>query len=679
MPQSIDDEIGAPDATADAADRDRTDASPPHARERIRLTGWRPLLRALLLSIVAALLCALTLELSGLLGEEWRYWESTFTEGLSYVADSLVIWLVLVVLIGLTNRVLVPITFVAVTTVVIAVVNRVKLNLRYEPVYPNDVDFLSQPGFLLSQVSPVSLLVVVVLVAAAVVGLVRLGRRRGPMLAPIWPRGLSPLRQLGVVATRALVITLAIALLADATRFNEPGNPWRSLYEVGPRQWHYWDQRTNYLANGFVGGFLYNMPAEAMETPEGYDPATMDAVADRYEQIAARVNRTRTGSLDDVNVVLVLSESFTDPTRLNGFELERDPIPQTRALMKRSSAGTLLAQLYGGGTANMEFELLTGQSIGLFTPQMKSPYQMLLPSMDSYPSAVSWFADQGHTPVAVHPYVPSFYQRDQVYDVLGFDSFTDQSTIADPERIEDNEFISDKTAFDQVTSIIDDSAEPLMVNLVTMQNHIPVDGNYSDPIGVTGPEDEGQADRIGQYARGLEHTDEALQDFLADLEQSDEKTVVVFYGDHLPGIYNDAIADQNPGLGMYTTPFFLWSSEGTPQRTFPQTSPTHLLPALYEMADAPIPPYFAMLDRVRSRVPGIEQGRMLDPSGRELDGDSLDRRTQRLVDDYRLVQYDFSIGDRLVVDRMWPGSTREDADDSGDPGDTGDTDSADGS
>ena len=621
-------------------------------------TPWHAILWAQRVSWLGAMACALVLELSGLIGEGPVWWESTFIDGLSYVADSLIIWLILVVLIGLTNRVVLSLGIVVAFTVVIAVANRVKLGLRSEPVYPSDVDFVKQPEFLTTMVSPHMLVVAVIGILGIVAAAWFIGRRYEPRMASIWPTHLSIGRQLVAVLTRAAIVTMALALLMDATRFNDPGNPWRGLYEVGgDRKWRSWNQRTNYLANGFVGGFLYNMPTVAMTTPEGYGEEALDALATRYERAAAKVNRNRTGSLDDVNVVMVLSESFTDPTSLNGFELAEDPIPKTRAVMEAGTSGTMLAQLYGGGTANMEFEMLTGQSIGLFEPQLSSPYQMLVPNYEQYPSAVGWFASQGHTPIAVHPYMTGMYKRNQVYDTLGFDQFIHDTTMAETEKIEDNEFISDKSAFDEVRRQITASDSPLMVNLVTMQNHIPVDGNYADPIPVTGV-DESQAERIGNYSRGLSHTDDALAEFLAGLKRSKEKTVVVFYGDHLPGIYDSSISEQNPDEGMYTTPFFLWSSEGTPQQQLPQVSPTQFLPLLYDMVDAPVPPYYVLLDRLRAQAAALEQGRMLDPTGTTITEDDLSRQGQKILADARMVQYDFSIGDRYALDRMWPGSLR---------------------
>lgn len=626
--------------------------------ERPARTPWQAMLWAQRVSWLGAMACALVLELSGLIGQDAGWWRATFVNGLGYVADSLVIWMIMLALIALTNRVILSLGIVVAFTLVIAVANRVKLGLRSEPIYPSDVDFLKQPKFLTTMVPPQMLVVAGLGLVLIVLAAWFLGRKFEPRMLAIWPAHLSPGRQFGAVVLRAAVVTLALALIFDTTRFNNPGNPWRGIYEVGEGQrWRYWNQRANYNANGFVGGFLYNMPTVAMKTPDGYSQQTMDELTSRYERAAAQVNKRRKGSLDDVNVVVVLSESFSDPTKLQGFELDQDPIPKTRALMQSGTAGTMMAQLLGGGTANMEFEMMTGQSIGLFNPQLSSPYQMLVPEYDQYPSAAGWFASHGHKPIAVHPYITSFYKRDQVYKIFGFDNFIHDTTMAEQDRIDDNEFISDQSAFDEVRRQIGESDQPLMVNLVTMQNHIPVDGNYHDPIGVTGV-DGAEADRIGNYARGLAHTDDALADFLAGLKRSGEKTMVVFYGDHLPGIYSSGTIDQNPGLGMYTTPFFIWSSEGTPKRVLPQSSPTQFLPMLYETADAPIPPYFALLDRLRKRVTALEQGRMLDPQGNEITEDDLDESGKKVLQDARLVQYDFSIGERYSVDRMWPGSMR---------------------
>lgn len=609
-------------------------------------------------SLQAALAVTVVLEAStlGLFYPRWLK-DQLFDGGAFYV-DTLVVWTVIAFGWAVLGRLWWSIGLVMSLALTVGVGNLVKMRLREEPVYPSDLDFLGEPGFLTSMVSPVFLVVALAAIVGVLVAAVRIGRRMAATYPrPSW-RSLPREQAVSVLGLRVVVGLVAALLLMQAGQFNQPGNMWRSLYELRGDHWRYWSQKTNYRSNGFVGGFLFNMPVSAMARPKGYDEGAMTLIADRYEALAAQVNADRTGSLDDVNVVLVLSESFTDPTDLEGFELERDPIPRTRALMERTTSGHMLAQMYGGGTANMEFETLTGQSLGLFRAQMLSPYQMLVPDHDDYPSAVGWFRSHGHDAIAVHPYRVGMYKREQVYERFGFESFIHDTTMAETDTIDDNPYISDQSAFDEVLTQIDQHDRPLLVNLVTMQNHIPVDDHYDDPIKVTGT-DGGQGRKIGQYARGLEHTDDALASFLATLEQGSEKTIVLFYGDHLPGIYGSSVKNDNAGLSLYRTPFFIWSNqpEQNEPRAVATTSPAFFLPLVYDVADAPMPPYLVLLDQLHQHVSAIQQGRLLDADGEVTKESELAPEAARLLDDLRLVQFDFSIGGRFALDRMWPGST----------------------
>ena len=262
------------------------------------------------------------------------------------------------------------------------------------------------------------------------------------------------------------------------------------------------------------------------------------------------------------------------------------------------------------------------------------------------------FRGTGHRAIAIHPYFTGMYQRQKVYDNLGFDEFVHDTTMQSQKKIERGEFISDESAFGEVLHQISTNEQPAFINLVTMQNHVPVTGSYEKPLPVNGVEKQ-QAERAGQYARGLIYTDVALADMLSSLEENEEPTYVVFYGDHQPGIYNDEVVDRNPGIGMYQTPCFIWSNQGTEPVAAPLTSPTMFLPMLFEMAGAQVPPYYALLDAVRGEVPAMEQGKFFDAEGTEYDEGSFTPWAKELLHDMALVQYDFSIGQRYAVDDMF--------------------------
>lgn len=588
--------------------------------------------------------------------DSWR--ETMFHTNAAFYADCIALWVICCLLWAVIGRLSVTIGIVTPLVVLITTVNQTKLRYRLEPLFPSDRDFLAEPSFLLSMVplsqAVLGLIALLLLGVGLAVGIGRLSRP--------WRRRWSELTRGERVVrygVRGTTLILAGLLVAQMAAFNEPGNPWRALYESrnGP-DWRPWSQDMNYLANGFVGGFLYNMPVDPMARPAHHTEAELDAIVERHTAAATRINATRTGSLADTNVVLVLSESFSDPFANERFTLDRDPIPFTRDLMGRTWSGSTLGGVFGGGTANMEFEALTGQAISLFNPQLHSPYQMLVPEFDAYPSVVGALRSEGHRAVAVHPYNRSMYKRQAVYESLGFDEFIDERSISSTATIDDNPHISDAAAFDEVVRQIDDADDPLVLNLVTMQNHAPYADIYSDPIGVHGSIGPWYASVLGNYLRGLEHTDAALEDFLADLGRQDEDTIVLFYGDHLPGGFPDEVVGTSLGSAAYRTPFFLWdSNESQGAGDLEAASPGFFLPLLYSYADAPVSPYLALLQQFHDEVGSLQRGRVVAHDGTPIDPKNLTARQQQLLDDLRHVQYDVAMGGWYAQERMWPGAT----------------------
>lgn len=609
------------------------------------------ILGGLLIVLVSAALCAFALQYST------RGEGDTLVQimGTTALLDILVITVVMVFVWSLLGRVWWSVGLVMGLVLLIAAANQNKVELRREPVFPSDLDFISEAGFLFSVVGLGTALAILfgVLAFIAVTALI------GWVTGRWFPR--PRLRRRGgglnkkVLVTRVVAFVFTGGLLVHAWNFNEPPNLWRSMYDAAGPGWSTSSQLWNYRTNGFLGGFLYNTPVQAIETPENYDAETMDELTERYEERADEINVDREGSLEDTNVVFILSESFTDPSWMGGMELDTNPIPATQDVMSETLAGQMYASTYGGGTSTMEFESLTGQPVGLFRPQVTSPYQMFVSDYDAYPSAVGAFSELGHDTVALHAYNLHMYKRSAVYQTLGFDEVINDEAMQNQTHLEQSPYISDQAAFDEVLYQMDNRENPMFLNLVTMQNHGPFLDFYQDPIG-SDIEDQSRADEIGQYARGLAYSDEAMTEFMEQLQDRDEETILVFYGDHHPGVYNEEILDNGDPDDNMRTPYFVWSSETNESVQGGAITPAMLLPALYEVADAPVSPYIALLDDVRGSLPVLQHGRTLDPQGQPVDLEDLDAETESLLEDLTLVQYDFSIGERYSVDTMWPGS-----------------------
>lgn len=618
----------------------------PAAAPRVR---WLALIGCVVLVIVAASVCAFLLQYSTRMeGEEAaQIAAATSPVGILLVAVVMTfVWSVI-------GRFWWSIGLVTGFALLLAVINRNKMELRREPVFPSDFDFLSESGFLLTMVDDntvVSAILAVVVLVAAIMAIGWLAGRWFPRPRLRRPGGGLHRRFLGI---RVGALVLTGGLLVHATSFNGPPNLWRGLYDAKGSDWATQSQLYNYRVNGFLGGFLYNMPTVPMDQPQGYNAEAMQGITDRYEERAAQINADREGSLEDVNVVFVLSESFTDPSWMEGFELETNPIPATQQIMSESISGQMYAGAFGGGTSTMEFESLTGQPVGLFRPQTTSPYQMFVSDYNTYPSAVGAFSALDHHTVAVHAYNLHMYKRTEVYKTFGFDEVIDDAAMQSQEHLERSPYISDEAAYGEVLHHVDGNDDPLFMNLVTMQNHGPFLDFYDDPIG-SDIADPSRAQEIGQYARGLSHTDNATAAFLAELRSRDEETIVVFYGDHHPGVYNQEILDANEPEAQVRTPYFVWSSASNEVQPEAAATPAMFLPMVYEAADAPVPPYIALLDDMRHSAPVLQQDRTLDPQGRPLDRDNLDEQTENTLEDLTLVQYDFSIGQRYALDAMWP-------------------------
>ncbi len=542
----------------------------------------------------------------------------------------------------------------------LAGISHSKVVLRHEPLFPADHGFVSNSGSLLGMVDPTSALGIAIGVVGAASTVAVIGRLISRLLPQHWLRAVQHLPRWRLLAVRGITLAVSLALLLHGTQFNKPNNLWRTLYDQ-QADWMSWSQLHNYRSNGFVGGFLYNMPAEVMGEPGGYDAEAMAAISAHYSERADQINAERTGSLADANVVFILSESFSDPSRLAGFTLAENPIPVTQRVMAQNISGTMYAQSYGGGTSTMEFESLTGQSVGLFNSQVTSPYQMMVGDQATYPSMVGAFAELGHRTVAIHSFSLDMYKRKQVYVAFGFDEVIDDAAMQSQEIIGDNSYLSDAAAFDEVLHQLDRHDGREFVNLVTMQNHGTYYDLYPDPIESDIPDPE-RAAVYGQYARGLAHTDSALADFLAQLQARDETTIVVFYGDHQPGIIPQDVLDVNEPDAAFRTPFFVWNSSTRRADTVDAIGPAMFLPLVHESADAPVSPYLALLDEARHAVPVIQPARTLDAHGSPVDLDALDPDTAATVEALRMVQYDFSVGERHAVGTMWPGAIVRDLD-----------------
>ena len=241
------------------------------------------------------------------------------------------------------------------------------------------------------------------------------------------------------------------------------------------------DQAYNYRTNGFILATISNLQTKTQKQPEGYSKEAVQKIVQKYQKIAEENNKNRKKLSDEkVNVVYVMSESFIDPKL--GKHLydygNKEPIPYTQEIKKSQSSGWAASSEYGGGTANVEFEALTGLS-NFFLNSI--PYTSIVPANKDTPSIVKNFNENGYRTIAMHPYNRNMYRREVVYPNLGFQEYKSADGFKNNSKIDNSKYISDESAFNEVLAELKNSQKPEFIHLVTMQNHMPYEENaYSE-------------------------------------------------------------------------------------------------------------------------------------------------------------------------------------------------------
>lgn len=410
-----------------------------------------------------------------------------------------------------------------------------------------------------------------------------------------------------------------------------------SLLEIGEVNNVFWDQSITYQRNGVQVGFVNTLQLINIEPPDGYTRQRINELSAEF--VADRVAETRP------NIIIIMNEAFWDPMRLPKIEFSQDPLPFFRSLQTNHSYGELLVPVFGGSTANTEFEILTGNSMQ-FLPQGSIPYSQYV--HNPHPSIASRLRNDGYKAIAIHNYHNWFYRRDQVYKHFGFDHFISQSFFKDPEYRRD--FISDKEMSRRIITEHQNSDDPLFIFAVTMQNHGPYNARHyqEDRVFVKGISED-LTRMLNTYSTGVKDADESLELLVNYFEKINEPTVIVFFGDHLPYLgaayraYTETnyIGDANPDLWskeeyekMYSVPFVIWDNFSNEKHVDLRMSASFLTPLVLEKYTKPQTPLMIYLNEIFSRGSRVFTSRK-DVS--EIDADD--------VEQYMLLQYDQLFGE----------------------------------
>lgn len=260
------------------------------------------------------------------------------------------------------------------------------------------------------------------------------------------------------------------------------------------------------------------------------------------------------------NIIFIQLESFFDLTTVKNLQVSEDPIPNFHRIQQEYTSGFLRVPVYGAGTINTEFEVITGMSSSFFGTG-EYPYRSILQS-HICDSMAYWLSDLGYESTVIHNNNASFYDRNHVFANLGFDNFITIENMNVKSRNEVG-WAKDSVLTGQIMDTLSRTTKKDLIYAISVQAHgdYPKSAQEDAVIQVTGEEmSEGHQNQLTYYANEIYEMDEFLQTLTETLEDYPEETIVVAYGDHLPGI--DVENEDLTTGSRYKTPYFIWDNFG---------------------------------------------------------------------------------------------------------------------
>ena len=595
-----------------------------------------------------------------------------------FVLNVILVALLYLMLLMLFNRFWTASIVILAVGIIVAAIEHFKVEIRYEAILPADLGFLGpNTGNMLTFIpagAHVTILVALgafAVLLALILVLRHFDGRKGRMIRTdnlslnLTSRLILLLLPILVFALYCIHVSTTDSLANKFSRaLGDTPSMWDSVYDA---------QR-----NGPLVAFTRQLNPKIMDKPSNYSEETMKKVAARYQKEAETINASRTNNLTDSTVVYVLSESFSDPSRVPGLKTNKDSMPNIRKIKAGTTSGLMLSSGYGGGTANLEYMGLSGLSMANFDSSLSSPYQQLVPSQHWTPTINQLWGAPANS-LGYHPYESSMYSRATNYKKFGFSHFytlTGPDMIKYQDKIDESPYVSDKSSYDSALEGIRSGKTNKFIQIITMQNHMPYhewyeNNDYTAESTTGTPLGDDEQQSIETYQKGVEITDQATQEFLNELDALDKPVTVVFYGDHLPGIYSSASEDGNNSLALHLTDYFIWSnkassSQGNKASDAAYSSPNFFVAQAADHMNAKVSPYLAFLTEMHSKIAAMEppvvnkiqgwdripegQNIYLDQNGNPMSTDDFDKETKQLLADYKLIQYDITAGKNYLKD-----------------------------
>ncbi|WP_049485738.1 LTA synthase family protein [Streptococcus parasanguinis] len=520
----------------------------------------------------------------------------------------------------LLNRYLFTTILILFGGVLFIVANAIKFSMRAEPILPSDLVWVFQPSVLFSFVDA-SVLMTVSISLVIFTFIYIIGRRY-----------IYPGRIIRATILRFVLLGLMLLLSINVYSIFKRKDNGKIIDDVPIITLLNNFQDTKWLGNSINARYrslsyvwLNQITTDPIIEPKGYSKEKIKEIEKKYDQVALEINKNRNELIDNQTIVYVLSESFADPSRIEGVSLSRNPIPKIQEIKAKVTSGLMQSDGYGGGTANMEFQTLTGLPFYNINPTVSVLYSEVAPKMKKLISV----SDSFNNKEVIHFESPINYSRNVIYNRLKFNKFISIDDKKNYDLGYQEVHISDESTYKAVLKEMD-AKKNQFFSVITIQNHSPfIAGEPSDLTATGNGFSDDENTKLTNYSRLLTFTDTATQSFLESLSKIDKKITVVFYGDHLPGLYPESAFKNNPE-SQYQTDYFIWSNFDAPKLNYPLVNSSDFSAMVFEQTNSKVSPYYALLTEVLKKA--------------SVDKKALEGEAQEIAEDLKMVEYDLISG-----------------------------------
>ena len=398
--------------------------------------------------------------------------------------------------------------------------------------------------------------------------------------------------------------------------------------------------------DGFFVSFILDIHFLQIEEPKNYSDEY--ALSLLNEQEVEKVETPE--ELPDI--IAIMDETFSDPAVLGEFETNKDYMPFVHSILRGEVANTISGytdvSVLGGNTANSEFEFLTGNSMAFF-PNGSVPYLQYI--RDGISTIVPQLEEYGYTTYGTHPYRAKGWNREFIYDLMGFDYRYFQGSFTFEDKLRN--YVSDEADFKSILEWRNNTEGPFFMFNVTMQNHSNYGGDFDnfDPQIVAKFKNTSSNKYLNKYLSLMYETDQDVASLLSELSQSDRKTIVVFWGDHQPNDYVVRPIYKEYGLDFdnqtyeqqqqrQKTPFFIWANYDIQEQTNVEISLNYLNILLFETAGLQLDEYQTFRKNLwQGQIPMMNAVGYRNDDGDLVEYDDAPEEIQNLLNEYQNIQY----------------------------------------